>query len=639
MRARFSALVLLPALLFFLQGLRAWLAALFALASDALWPEPSADHLLIALAPLAALLAPAIPLARLLGRRGAVAAAAALIAVARVPLGLGPLSVQAVGASAVVAGGGLLLVTAVGYVERRALAAAFIGSVVVDQLLRLAGTSWDLSLRPAWVPLQIALSLLVLGLVGQWLRLPEEGSVEATLERRAGGLRLRGGLVLAGLMFLEAMVLSSAAALSRLAAVPYAAAGVLLVSAGALALLLTLLGAEPQGEFRHGGLALGTVVTAGAAAAWWVPGWPGAAFVAGGHLAALLLLNAALAPAGGRRPGAALVPGLAALVALHGLLASAYFPAQTLPVLEGAAPWVGLIAGLLLLGALALLPRPEPAPALLPGLQALLLPVGAVSLAVLLGWAGLREGAEVAETSGDASPGLVVATWNVHLGFDEGWTFDPEAIARTLERVGPDVAGLQELPAGLPFVYGADLPLWLGSRLGLHDYLAPTTGGLLGDGFLGPDSVVRFASASLPGEDPRQVAALVLGIDGGEVPVYTVRLGLSPDVRAQQIAALLALVPRGPAILMGDFNATGADPELAPLAEAGFRDALAVAGAAPAPTFPARVPDRRIDWIWVRDLEVLSAEVVEGTASDHRAVRATIAPRATPEPDGSDTGS
>lgn len=626
MWARFSALVLLPAFLFFLEGLRAYLAVLFALASDALHPTTRPEAVLLALAPLVALLAPAVPLPRLLGRRGAVAASVALLAVARVPLSLGPLAVQGVSASAVVAGGALLLVTAAGYVERRGLAAAFIGAVLADQLLRLAGTSWDLSLRPGWVPIQIVLSLLVLGLLGEWLRLPEQGPVGSTLERRAGGLRMRGGIALVGLLFLEAAVLSSAAALSRLAGIPYAASGVLLMVAGALALALSLLGIEPHRWHRHGALLLGAVVAIGAAAPWWVRGWSGAALAAAGHTAALLLVNAALAPAGGRRPGAALLPGLGALLGFHALYAAAYFPGHTFSFLEGAAPWVVLGASVVLLVSVALLPRPGSAPPLVPPIQGLLLPVGAVAMAVLVAWADLRDplrGAPAPAPTLDS--GLALATWNVHLGFDASWTFDPEGIARTLERVGATVVGLQEVPAGLPFLQGTDLALWLGRRLGQHDYFAPSTASLLGDAFLGPAAVERFAAARLPGPDPRQVAVLAIPLPHGSLPVYMTRLGLGSDVRAVQASALLALIPDGPAVLLGDFNAEEADPEIGALAAAGFRDALAVAGANPSPTYPADEPRRRIDWIWVRGLEVASAEVLESRASDHRPVRASVA--------------
>src|SRR5690606_19098855 len=54
-------------------------------------------------------------------------------------------------------------------------------------------------------------------------------------------------------------------------------------------------------------------------------------------------------------------------------------------------------------------------------------------------------------------PLLRVATYNVHHGFDATWRYDPESIARAIERGGADIVALQEVPAGLSFAYGTDL--------------------------------------------------------------------------------------------------------------------------------------------------------------------------------------
>ncbi|HUH12806.1 MAG TPA: hypothetical protein VMK65_06830, partial [Longimicrobiales bacterium] len=422
---------------------------------------------------MAALAAPLIPLPRLLGRRGAVAAATALVVLARVPLSVGPFPGRAVAAALVVAGGGLLLASAVGWVERRGVASALVGAVLLDQLLVLAGSSWDLSLRAAWMPVQLVLSLLTLALLATWLRLPDEAGGEG-FERRAGGLRLRGGLVLGLVLFLDGAVLSSAAVVSRLAAIPFDAAGVLLVSAGAVALALTLHGLEPRAGHRVADALLALLAGGGAAVGWAADGWGVAAAIAAGHCAALILLNRAVSPAGGRRLSLSLVPGLLLLGALHALLAATWFPAHTHAALAGMAPWVLLAAGILLAGTLLLLPRPDAAPPLAPGPAAVLLPLGATAAAVALAWvlAGVDVRMEPtdAPAAGEAE-GLAVASYNVHLGFDEAWRYDPEAIALALERSGADVMGLQEVPAGLPFVYGVDLALWLARRLAARDFL------------------------------------------------------------------------------------------------------------------------------------------------------------------------
>ncbi|HUH13438.1 MAG TPA: endonuclease/exonuclease/phosphatase family protein, partial [Longimicrobiales bacterium] len=152
-------------------------------------------------------------------------------------------------------------------------------------------------------------------------------------------------------------------------------------------------------------------------------------------------------------------------------------------------------------------------------------------------------------------------------------------------------------------------------------------GELLGDAFLVRGGAAGFRAGPLPGTDPRQSAVLRVEWNGDTLPVHLTRLGQDPAERARQVRALLARVEPGRAVVLGDFNAEGSDPELVPLAQAGFRDAAALADASPDPTFPASDPLRRIDWIWVRDLAVLRWEVLDEHASDHRPVTALLAPR------------
>jgi len=62
--------------------------------------------------------------------------------------------------------------------------------------------------------------------------------------------------------------------------------------------------------------------------------------------------------------------------------------------------------------------------------------------------------------------------------------------------------------------------------------------------------------------------------------------------------------------------------------EAGLVDAWVMAGEGPGLTWPSDDPFQRIDWIWLSpDLQALHAEVVDSTASDHRAVLAEVSDR------------
>jgi endonuclease/exonuclease/phosphatase family metal-dependent hydrolase len=109
------------------------------------------------------------------------------------------------------------------------------------------------------------------------------------------------------------------------------------------------------------------------------------------------------------------------------------------------------------------------------------------------------------------------------------------------------------------------------------------------------------------------------------VHVYSTHLDYRPDpaVRELQVADTLEILaddPRGARqVLLGDFNAEPAAPELAPLWTA-VRDA-GDAG----PTYPADVPVKKIDFVTVSpNVRVVDTEVIGSLASDHRPVLAEL---------------
>jgi len=103
----------------------------------------------------------------------------------------------------------------------------------------------------------------------------------------------------------------------------------------------------------------------------------------------------------------------------------------------------------------------------------------------------------------------------------------------------------------------------------------------------------------------------------------------SADARlgaAEQLAHELATAEDLPTVMIGDFNATLDDPELAPLLGRGLRSVLP-AGAGPTATSFEREEGRRIDHVLIsHHWAVTSAEVVTaaGTASDHYPVVAEL---------------
>jgi endonuclease/exonuclease/phosphatase family metal-dependent hydrolase len=476
----------------------------------------------------------------------------------------------------------------------------------------------------------------VMMLLAMWTRVPRTERREVRLERRAGGLRLRSAVAFGLIFFLETNALAMPELLARLAHDDYFAAGVMLCLGSVIATLLLLTAWGPVGRHRRAAALLGAAATLGILVAWKFSGWGVAIFFAGGHTAALLLLGRSLVPAGGRRGGWTVSSGFLVLLAFEALYAGTFFFAFTFSSLEGLAPWLFGAAGVLLEITLVLIPRPNrSAPllrrrlALLYGMTATILAASAVAV--------LRasEPGPVSRTSAapHTDPGVLrVATYNVHGGFSEDWRYDPESIARAIERTNSDVVALQELPAGVPFAYGTDLTLWLGHRLKMRADFAPAVNQLLGDALLSRVPVQRVRSLSLRVDaaalnravDPKVMIAEDVLFGGQSLTVYGARLDGDPQVQRIQMDRISSAIEPGPAVFTGDLKADDLSPAGAALRAAGFVDAFESAGRPPSPTVPERVPTQRADWIWVRGLRARSADVLDARGSDHRLVAAEL---------------
>lgn len=626
------------AFLFFVEGQRAYFATLFALGYDAVFPELLPAAALLAVVPLAALLAPLLPLARRVDRSAAVALAAIGLAVFRLPMTFPDFVLRGVSATLVVASGALFLTWAVGHFDGRAVAAGAIAGLVADQLLRLAGTTWDLSLRPGWLPVQAVLSLALLFLVLAPVRARAgkagdadpalgSGGEGSLLERRSGGLRLRGALAMGTLLFLDLHLLGLPPVVARWTAASYEISALAVSAAGAIALAVALLG---RGPVRNRNLALALVLLLGLALAAgpWMGGAPGAVLLGLGHGAALLLLARALNPASGRRGRGVAAAGMLMFAGLTILYTATFFSAFLFPFLEGGAPWIIGTSVVLVGAAFLLLPQPPASPHRPPIAVALGAATGVLAASAVLVLA-LREPAPPvagpAATGGSAAD-VRVATYNIHFGYDERWRFDPAAIAEVVRSAGADIVALQEVPVGMPTAYGIDFPLWLERRLRMPAHFAASTNRLQGAAILSrvPGGTLRAILLPPAAADPKSLLHLPTLLDGRPVDVYALHLSVYEEERTRQLRAALEHMAPGRAVLLGDLNTEPGSAVPALLRAAGFRDAFELAGADPEDTWPAVEPEMRIDWIWVREVQANAAEISEGAPSDHRLVAATL---------------
>lgn len=633
MRVRLAFPLSALVLLFLLQGFAALFATVFALVYDGVFEGRSSAWAQL-LVPLAAVLAPLLPLARAIGRERLVATTAALTALARVALCFPSFETRWIASAVVVAAGTIFLSAAVGLVERRPLTAGAAAAILLEQLFRLFGWSWDVMLRGDALFAQLVLSAVAAGIAGYWLLQPVADDDPASMERRVGGMRLRGALVLGCTLFLEMAVLARPAVIARWTGESYLVTAVALIAVSAAAVVLLAVRELPV-RFYRAITVTGASIAAGAAAlAPGVGGATAALLLVAGHAAALTLLAPALTPAGGRRKGWALsfVPLL--VIGFTAARSLAFFAAFTVPSFDGHGGTVLTIAGGLLVLFTLVLPRPLPAPRIAVGMPAALAAITA-AIGVVFAVYGAR--ATPAALAGAPPTALTVATWNIHLGFDQAWRFDPERIAETIARSDADVVALQEVHTGMLIGYGVDLPLWLGRRLGMEARFAPTVEALLGNALLTRVPLSAWSATPLPAldGDPKNLLRATIETDAGPLAIAAAHFGLTTQQQQAQVDGVLGVLANvSPVVFMGDLNAEPGSEVERRLAAAGFDDAFVLSGAPPANTWPAHAPAQRIDWIWVRGYDVGHARTSTGAGSDHLLVSAhLVAPAAAREGD------
>ncbi|MGQ9368726.1 endonuclease/exonuclease/phosphatase family protein [Azospirillum sp. ST 5-10] len=232
----------------------------------------------------------------------------------------------------------------------------------------------------------------------------------------------------------------------------------------------------------------------------------------------------------------------------------------------------------------------------------------------------------------DGMASFSAATWNIHscVGLDA--RFAPDRVAEVIRGLDVDLIGLQEVGWHHRGEAGVDQFAYLARETGLTAYPGPTkhnTRAHYGNCILTRLPVRSFGPIDLrvPHREPRGGIDMVVDVDGRPVRVVVAHLGLDPWERANQVAQVLALIgrePALPALFMGDLNEWA--PNSARLRRLGtfFED-----WASPR-SFHARMPTLRLDRIYVRGgLQLPAFEVVRTTvtrrASDHLPVKAVVA--------------
>ncbi len=600
--------------LFFYQALRATFSLLFGVVYDTgggTGPVPMSKAGLLFGAFALALLAPAIAPRKLGPRRAGRFVAALIVFLARIALTLDDPQQRLAASMLIVAGAGVYLATRLREAPWDVLRALVFG-LVLDQVLRAFGHTFDVSLRPSWWFVQIGLSL-ALCLLAFWLflrRLP--AGTETAVSQG-----LLGGVAWGGWLFLETSLLAFPNAVARWSGVSYAVATPLLL---AVTLLLLMEGGRWTAAWgRPARFATWLVLLACLAAGYLLSGPMAFVSLLLAQGVALILLPHFLQSQEGKGDfmGIALALGGIVTLFLGVAYALAFTYAYTVALMRDTGLFVFSLAGILAgLPSLRRSLLPDQPPPLVESSWAGASSLSLVLLVTFVVWPRApRPPAEGGQ--------LRAATYNMHYGYDSAWHVSLEAQAETIEASGADVVALQEVDTGRPTSYMVDHALWLGRRLGMHAVYLPAVEHLTGIALLSRYPILESQTLLLP-SDLERTGIIWAALDAGAAPVnaFAVWLGLTPAERAQQLDAALPFLDThpGPAVFGGDFNATPDSPVYARIEAAGFKDPFVALGLSAPPTCPSTGPYKRIDFVWLRDLKPVDAGVPGSLASDHRPV-------------------
>jgi endonuclease/exonuclease/phosphatase family metal-dependent hydrolase len=560
-------------------------------------------------------------------------------------------------AAALTVCGGLIYLLTTARHRLRVLPYIFVLGFTADMIIRAFGDTVDLSLRPAWLNVQIVLSaaaalLALIGVLGR-----SRSGVPAA---DRGLIPLWGAIGIAGSLYLWLALFGLPNAAASRAGVDYALFTPVLVAAALLPIIPAVRAA-----------ARGFIVAFDAAARGWL--WllllallltiglrldgiiGGSALVAAAFIASLLWWWAAR-PKGERERSLGGIwlligVGMFALLLLGdnftyeyafvrdftGELAflNPYIP----PLLRG---FRGFGLGVLIFAALlAAMPMIQtrsrlPWAAGAPPLVSFLLFIvggGVVAAAAYAVSPPTIQGVRDVES-------LRIATYNIHGGYDEFFVDQREALLTTIRQSGANVVLLQEADAGRLASGGVDHSLWLARRLGMDRRYYGTNERLHGLAVLSNVPIV-FADGLLLDSLGSQTGAQRVQIAPDASTVITVyNVWLSPlfDVAEGGVAAgerdqqqqlntvFETLIGRtcdaqlGRAVLGGTFHNVPDSPLIAALRSAGFSDPFAGLPLERAATFVRFAqPRARFDYLWLCNLPSEGVGVLsDSSASDHR---------------------
>jgi endonuclease/exonuclease/phosphatase family metal-dependent hydrolase len=288
-------------------------------------------------------------------------------------------------------------------------------------------------------------------------------------------------------------------------------------------------------------------------------------------------------------------------------------------------PAAGLVLGLAAFG------RPRaPASKPLPNV----VPLVAVPLLLLVVPLGLLLSRPARTVVASAAPSLRIVNYNVHQGLNPDGQVDPEATARTIEKLEPDVLMLQEIGRGWPIHIFMDSGEWLSRRLEMPFLYQRAADPQFGNAIMTRLPILEHDAGFLPfGEGPQRRSYLRARIDlggGSSITLIDVHLQHQEDKPATRKAQIQRLLDvwggEQQTVIAGDMNTQPDESNLDLFLDAGLLSVQDEAGLGHLPTATEEVVGGdRVDYVFVTpDASFSHVAVPYSFASDHLPIAVTM---------------
>lgn len=204
---------------------------------------------------------------------------------------------------------------------------------------------------------------------------------------------------------------------------------------------------------------------------------------------------------------------------------------------------------------------------------------------------------------------------------------DYDIMAKTINDLGADVVGLQEMFGDAPGARYGEQTRLLAEKAGFeHYYFAKAiddADGPYGNAIISKIPIKSVKTVPIPDPSPKrpggwyETRCVLKAVLENGLTVLVTHFGLEPDEKENAQKTVLSLIEDSRCILLGDFNITPDNELLVPIREKMLDTAQLFEK--PLLSFPSNAPTIKIDYVFTsRDLKVTSATIPEIVASDHR---------------------